>query len=61
VLPGVELEQKPTTIEQFAYSDTWNDGTTSYLALITPYLILMRKLLADTGSIYMLLDWHVGR
>jgi adenine-specific DNA-methyltransferase len=22
-LPGVELEQKPTVIEQFAYSDTW--------------------------------------
>ena len=26
-LPGVELEQKPTVIEQFAYSDTWSDGT----------------------------------
>lgn len=30
VLPGVELEQKPTVIEQFAYSDTWSDGTASY-------------------------------
>ncbi|MEY4538114.1 MAG: hypothetical protein RL171_2265, partial [Pseudomonadota bacterium] len=30
-LPGVELEQKPTVIEQFAYSDTWSDGTASYL------------------------------
>ena len=35
-LPGVELEQKPTVIEQFAYSDTWADGTASYLAMITP-------------------------
>ena len=26
-LPGVDLEQKPTVIEQFAYSDTWKDGT----------------------------------
>lgn len=59
-LPGVELEQKPTVIEQFAYSDTWNDGTASYLAMITPRLILMRELLADTGSIYVHLDWHVG-
>jgi adenine-specific DNA-methyltransferase len=25
-LPGVELEQKPTVVEQFAYSDTWADG-----------------------------------
>jgi len=59
-LPGVELEQRPTVIEQFAYSDTWSDGTASYLAMITPRLILMRELLSDTGSIYVHLDWHVG-
>lgn len=59
-LPGVELEQKPTVIEQFAYSDTWVDGTASYLAMITPRLILMRELLSDSGSIYVHLDWHVG-
>lgn len=59
-LPGIELEQKPTVIEQFAYSDTWADGTASYLAMITPRLVLMRELLADTGSIYVHLDWHVG-
>jgi adenine-specific DNA-methyltransferase len=59
-LPGMELEQKPTVIEQFAYSDTWSDGTASYLAMITPRLILMRELLADTGSTYVHLDWHVG-
>ena len=60
LLPGVELEQKPSVIEQFAYSDTWSDGTASYLAMITPRLVLMRELLADTGSIYVHLDWHVG-
>ena len=58
-LPGVELEQKPTVIEQFAYSDTWSDGTASYLAMITPRLILMRELLSDSGSIFVHLDWHV--
>jgi adenine-specific DNA-methyltransferase len=60
MLPGVELEQKPTVIEQFAYSDTWSDGTASYLAMIVPRLVLMRELLADTGSIYVHLDYHVG-
>jgi len=60
LLPSVELEQKPTVIEQFAYSDTWSDGTASYLAMIVPRLILMRELLSDTGSIYVHLDWHVG-
>lgn len=59
-LPGVELEQRPTVIEQFAYSDTWSDGTASYLAMIVPRLVLMRELLADTGSIFVHLDWHVG-
>ncbi len=59
-LPGTTIEQRPTVIEQFAYSDTWADGTASYLAMITPRLVLMRELLADTGSIYVHLDWHVG-
>ncbi len=57
---SMELEQKPTVIEQFAYSDTWADGTASYLAMITPRLILMRELLSDRGSIFVHLDWHVG-
>ncbi len=59
-LPGSEISQKPTVIEQFAYSDTWKDGTASYLRMICPRLILLRELLADTGSIYVHLDWHVG-
>lgn len=59
-LPGVTLDQKPTVLEQFAYSDTWSDGTASYLAMITPRLMLMRELLAETGSIFVHLDWHVG-
>lgn len=60
VLPDVELEQRPTVFEQFAYSDMWHNGTASYLEMITPRLILMRELLSDTGSIYVHLDWHVG-
>lgn len=59
-LPGVELEQRPTVIEQFAYSDTWSDGTASYLRMITPRLILMRELLSERGSLFVHLDWHVG-
>jgi adenine-specific DNA-methyltransferase len=59
-LPGGDVEQKPTVIEQFAYSDTWADGTASYLAMIVPRLCLMRELLSDRGSIFVHLDWHVG-
>ncbi len=59
-LPGVDLEQKPTVIEQFAYADTWKDGTVSYLKMLYPRLVLMRELLSDKGSIYVHIDWHVG-
>lgn len=59
-LPGVDLEQKPTVIEQFAYADTWKDGTISYLKMMYPRLALMRELLSENGSIYVHIDWHVG-
>src|SRR3989344_821243 len=59
-LPGVDLEQKPTVIEQFAYADTWKDGTVSYLKMLYPRLALMRELLSDKGSIYVDIDWHLG-
>ena len=59
-LPGGDIDLKPTVLEQFAYSDTWKDGTVSYLKNIYPRLYLMRELLSDKGSIYVHLDWHVG-
>ncbi|HJA82575.1 MAG TPA: site-specific DNA-methyltransferase [Candidatus Bacteroides intestinavium] len=57
-LPGIEIEQKPTVLEQSAYSDTWKDGTVSYLRMMYPRLLLMRELLSEKGSIYVHLDWH---
>ena len=59
-LPGVDIEQKPAVIEQFAYSDTWKDGTVSYLKMLYPRLVLMKDLLSEQGSIYVHCDWHAG-
>ncbi len=59
-LPGTDIQQKPTVIEQFAYADTWEEGTISYLKMICPRLILMREMLSERGSIYVHIDWHVG-
>jgi len=59
-LPDCDIEQKPTVLEQFAYSDTWKDGTVSYLQMMYPRLVLMRELLSEQGSIYVHIDWHVG-
>ena len=59
-LPGTDLSQKPTVMEQFAYADTWEDGTVSYLKMLYPRLLLMKEMLADTGSIFVHIDWHVN-
>ena len=59
-LPGTDIQQKPTVIEQFAYADTWEQGTISYLKMIFPRLLLMRELLSEHGSIYVHIDWHIG-
>ncbi|TSC54130.1 MAG: adenine specific DNA methylase, partial [Parcubacteria group bacterium LiPW_30] len=67
-LPGADLEQKPTVIEQFAYADTWSAqlggeqvrGTLAYLRYMYPRLVLMKELLSEQGSIYVHIDWHIG-
>lgn len=59
-LSDSKIEQRPTTIEQFAYSDTWLEGTASYLSMLVPRFVLMRELLSERGSIYVHLDWHVN-
>jgi adenine specific DNA methylase Mod len=59
-LPSVDIEQKPSVIEQFAYSDTWKDGTKSYLEMLVPRLVLMRELLSEQGFLYVHIDWHIG-
>lgn len=60
MLPGVNVQQKPTVVEQFAYADTWAEGSAAYLRMLYPRLVLMKELLSDRGSIYVHIDWHVG-
>lgn len=59
-LPNNQITQKPTTFEQFGYSDLWQKGTVSYFEYMYPRLVLMKELLSETGSIYVHIDWHVG-
>src|SRR2546428_6724273 len=56
-LPSVDIEQKPTVIEQFAYSDTWKNGTESYLEMMVPRLCLMKELLSKRGVLCV----HIGQ
>ena len=52
--------KEPNIIEQKAYRDTWGRGLDSYLQWFYETAVLLRELLADNGSIYVHLDWHVG-
>ncbi|MBE0433174.1 site-specific DNA-methyltransferase [candidate division WOR-3 bacterium] len=55
-----QIEKEPSIIEERAYKDTWSGGIASYLKYMYERLILMREFLAENGSIYVHLDWHVG-
>jgi len=52
--------KEPSVIEQKAYRDTWGQGLDSYLKWFYETVVLLYELLAEDGSIYVHLDWHVG-
>lgn len=54
------VEKRPSILEEHAYRDTWGRGRGSYLAMLYERLMLMYELLADTGSLFVHLDWHQG-
>ncbi|MCL0038359.1 site-specific DNA-methyltransferase [Thermodesulfovibrionales bacterium] len=51
-------EDDASILQQTMYFDIWNND--SYLQFMYERLMLLKELLADTGSIYVHLDWHVG-
>jgi len=55
-----EFVKEPSIIEEKAYRDTWGQGLDSYLQMIYERLVLMHELLAEDGSIWVHLGWHVG-
>lgn len=60
-IEGKEFTKEPSIIEQKAYRDTWGKGLDSYLQWFYETVIVLRELLAEDGSIYVHLDWHVGQ
>jgi adenine-specific DNA-methyltransferase len=51
--------KEPSILEQKAYRDTWGKGLNSYLDWLYQTAVLLRELLAESGSLYVHLDWHV--
>ena len=54
----VEAKKEPSLVEILAYKDTWRQGLDSFLSMLRERLVLLKDLLAPTGSIYVHIDWH---
>ena len=54
-----DKDAKTSPIKYFAYDDTWQHDMSEYLKMICRRLYLMKELLADDGTIWVHLDWHV--
>jgi adenine-specific DNA-methyltransferase len=52
--------KEPSILEQKAYRDTWGRGLDSYLEWFYETVSLLYELLAESGSIYVHLDWHMN-
>ncbi|MGQ0605247.1 MAG: DNA methyltransferase [Anaerolineales bacterium] len=59
-IDGATFTKEPSIIEQKAYHDTWGRGLDPYLQWFYETAELLRELLAENGSIYVHLDWHVA-
>lgn len=57
---GAYFVKEPSILEQKAYRDTWGRGLDSYLQWFYETALHLRELLAEDGSLYVHLDWHVG-
>ncbi|MEW6034781.1 MAG: DNA methyltransferase, partial [Chloroflexota bacterium] len=55
-----EWLKEASIIEETAYRDTWGRGLESYLQMMYERLVVMKELLADTGSAYVHVDDNVG-
>lgn len=51
-----EITKEPSVIERLAYKDTWAGGIDSYLDMLYPRLQLIKRLMAENGSLWI----HIG-
>ena len=52
----VEVHKEQSSIEEKAYRDTWGGGISSYVAMLSSRLELIRQLLSPTGNMFL----HLG-
>ncbi len=49
---------KSPVIKTGAYEDVWRDSLKQYLMMLTIRFLMMKELLAESGTIWVHLDWH---
>ena len=55
-----DVTKEASVIEEKAYRDTWGLGLSSFLQMLYDRFLLLRDLLAPTGSIYVHMGWDVS-
>ena len=56
----IQIGENRNYLDKIAYTDKWREGVDSYLNFLYERLVLMKELLAENGSIYVHLDWHIS-
>jgi site-specific DNA-methyltransferase (adenine-specific) len=56
----VSKATEPGLLKRDVFKDRWGKGIESYLDMLYPRLKIMKSLLAESGSIFIHLDWHVS-
>ena len=53
------LFKQQSVVEEKAYRDTWGSGISSYLAMLSPRLNLLKELLSNQGTIWVHIDYRL--
>ncbi|MGV9171017.1 MAG: site-specific DNA-methyltransferase [Promethearchaeia archaeon] len=57
---GLKIVEEDKSYVDEAYHDKWDFDLDSYLQMLYKRLFLMKKLLKDTGLIFIHMDWHAS-
>lgn len=55
----IKVDSDTPSIKHLAYEDLWEKGLAEYLNMMASRLYLIKELLADDGTVWVHLDWHV--
>ena len=56
----IEITEEDKKFDSVAYNDHWEKDLDSYLQMLYQRIILFRKLLSNTGLLFIHLDWHAS-